>query len=434
MNTPTGELTRLLTGAADDIVEHRTAPGPDIPQLWRRGRRVTWAARTAAAGILGVVLLLVATGGVLLSGIPATVPSVGGMLTYPEVVSDLFPELLRTGDEPIFGLVATVPTASESDDSLVIERRGALASLGTSAVRADHIVLTAGGTAPALAPDGKRVRSSEGIVDLTDGSLTRPNSTDPVIQSLTGSRSVWSPDSQHVLVDTANGPAVLNVYADPVLTPAAGDQQVRAAGWRDITTLLGVRPAAGGGLDIVTRGLTEPRWTTVGTVAADAVRGSATPSRVFAAPDGSRLLLVWPGGSDPARSVLVDARTGARVPLAGETSATTAVWGSCDPVWQAGQPLLADGGLRRPASGETVMAFSGHTRHGCVALAGNELTGTPAPGAADAWQERLWRLWAAALPLGGVLALVGLVWMVVALRRSRRHGERFLPMVLGRLF
>jgi hypothetical protein len=36
--------------------------------------------------------------------------------------------------------------------------------------------------------------------------------------------------------------------------------------------------------------------------------------------------------------------------------------------------------------------------------------------------------------VGGVLVLVGTIWMVVALRRTRRNGEDFLPMLLGRLF
>ena len=92
--------------------------------------------------------------------------------------------------------------------------------------------------------------------------------------------------------------------------------------------------------------------------------------------------------------------------------------------------VLKDAGLRRPVSGEDVMSFSGHTQHGCVALAANELTGAPAPGAAGVWRERLWQVWIAALPVGGAVALLGAVWMVVALRRSRRHGEDFLPMVL----
>ena len=165
-------------------------------------------------------------------------------------------------------------------------------------------------------------------------------------------------------------------------------------------------------------------------MAADAVQGPASPSRVFAAPDGSRLLLIWPAEPGPARSVLVDARTGTPVSFAGETATTTIKWDNCDPVWRAGQPLSAQGGLRRPATGEDIMRFSGHSEHGCVSLAGNELTGAPAPGAAGAWQERTWQAWTAALPFGGVLALVGAVWMVLALRRSRRHGEHFLPMIL----
>lgn len=440
MTPPTEELTRLLNGAADALVERDRVPGPDAPVLWRRGRRVTWAGRAAAAGIMAVVLLLVMTGGVLLAGIPAAVPAEGGTLTYPQVVSDMSADVRRTGDEPVFGLVATQPTEPQSSDSLVIERQGSLTSLGTGPAAGDHIVLSAGGTAPPLAPDGKRALtdlgntdpadgSVIGIIDLTNGVVTRPISTDPVIRSLTGSRGVWSPDSRHVLVSTTDGPAVLDAFAVTVLSPAPGDQEVRAAGWRDGSTLLGVRPTADG-LAIVTRGLTDPQWSTTATVAADAASAPVSPSRVFASPDGSRLLLVLPAGSGAARSVLVDAGTGARVPFAGENPSTSVAWDHCDPVWQAGQPLSANGGLRRPATDETVMAFSGHRSLGCVALAGNELTGAPAPGAAGAWQERLWQVWTAALPLALVLVLLATVWMVVALRRSKRHGEDFLPMVL----
>jgi hypothetical protein len=82
----------------------------------------------------------------------------------------------------------------------------------------------------------------------------------------------------------------------------------------------------------------------------------------------------------------------------------------------------------------SVLRVSGHGEHGCVSLAGNELTGAPVAGAAGAWQERAWQQWVAALPVGGVLVLVGTIWMVVALRRTRRNGEDFLPMLLGRLF
>jgi hypothetical protein len=448
MTPPTDELTRLLTSAADHLVERAGVPGPDTPRLWRQGRRSTWLARSAAVGLVAVIMLLVATGGLLLSGIPTAVPAVGGALTYPVVVSDMFPKFLPVGDDAIFGLVATVPAASESADSLVIERAGVLANLGTGPARGDRIVLSSNGTAPALAPDGRRVLVVDADVDPVDGSdfliinlgtgaRARPSGTDP-IRALPGSRGVWSPDSRHVLVDTLTGPVVLDASADPVLAPALGDGTVRAAGWRDDETVIAVRQTAGDGgpgLDIVVRGLTDSGWTRVSTVAADALTGAGQLLRVFAAPDGSRLLLAHPAdASGPAGSVLVDARTGARVPFAAGGPSTTVAWDGCAPVWRGGQPLLADGALRRPVTGESVMTFTGHREHGCVSLAGDELTGAPAPGATGAWQERLWRLWTASLPLGAVLALIGVAWMVLALRRSRKHGEDFLPMLLGRLF
>jgi hypothetical protein len=439
MTPPTEELTRLLTGAAGDLVERDRVPAPDAPVLWRRGRRATWVARAAATGIALVVALLVVTGGLLVGGLPSTAPAQGGTLTYPQVVSDMFTQVRQVGDEPLFGLVTTLPTASSSSDSLVIERQGSLSSLGTTPAAGNHVVLSADGAAPPIAPDGRRALtdlgnglgdgSAIGSIDLTDGTVARPIAADPVIESVISSRGVWSPDSQHVLVATADGPAVLDRFVDPVLAPADGDREVRAGGWRDDSTLLGVRPTAGG-LDVVTRGLTDARWSTAGRVDPAVVTGPGAPSRVFASPDGSRLLLLWSAGSGSTRSVLVDARTGARVPFTGETASTTVAWDTCDPVWQADQPLTALGGLRRPATGESVMRFSGHREHGCVSLAGNELTGTPAPGAAGAWQETALQAWKAALPFGAVLALVGAVWMVVALRRSRRHGEDFLPMVL----
>ena len=43
MSPSTHELTRILTGAADDIVERGTVRGPDAPMMWRRGRWATWA-------------------------------------------------------------------------------------------------------------------------------------------------------------------------------------------------------------------------------------------------------------------------------------------------------------------------------------------------------------------------------------------------------
>jgi hypothetical protein len=432
MTPSTEELTRILTGVAGDIVERGTVRGPDAPMMWRRGRWATWAGRAAVALIAAVVTLIVSTGALLVSGLPSTTPATGEAATYPEVVSDLFIQDTKAMSSPIFGLVAETPTGSQPDDTLMIERQGALATLITAAAtNGEHPRLSSGGTL-ALAPDGRRVWTSEGILDIDDGFVTHPLASSPASNRM---RGVWSPDSEHVLIDTVDGPAVTNRFADVVLSPVPGGEQVRAAGWRDATTVLGVRPSADGRLDVVTRRLTDPTWQTAARVALDAVNGATWPSRAYAAPDGSRLLLIFlPAGSDPARSVLVDARTGEKFPLVGESSTTTVAWDNCDPVWQAGQPLLANNGLRRPATNQSVMSFSGHRQHGCVSVAGNQLTGAPTPGAAGALKEHAWQLWVAALPYGGVLALVGLVWMVVALRRSRRHGERFLPAVVARLF
>src|SRR5690242_12651276 len=112
MTPPTEELTRLLTGAADDLLERDRVPGPDAPLLWRRGRRVTWAARAAAGGIVAVVVLLVLSGGLLVRGLPATPPAQGGTLTYPKVVSDRSADVRLVGDEPLFGLVTVASSGA----------------------------------------------------------------------------------------------------------------------------------------------------------------------------------------------------------------------------------------------------------------------------------------------------------------------------------
>lgn len=439
MTTPPDELTRLLAGAADDIVERSPLPGPDTTRLWRQGRRGTWLARAAAAGLAAALVLVGGAMVAVVRAAPATVPSNGTSLTYPELVSDLFTMGTRADPGPVFALVALPPLEHQGSHTGVIHRSGALTGLprwsgSTTTVDLD----TLDDPGRTLAPDGLHVLTPEGILDLGDGSLTRPLVVEGVRQLVVGSRAVWSPDSQHVAVATAAGPLVLDRFADVVLQPAEGDAGVMLAGWRDDGTLLGLRSpsaAEGTAFDVVRRGLDAPAWTTVATIPADAVRvadatGQVAPSAVFASPDGSRLLLVDRGG----HSVLVDAATGQRVAFAGATSASVDVpWDGCDPVWQGNQPLLAHGGLKRPGDGATVLAFSDRVDAGCVVLAGNELTGTPAPG--REWREQVWSV---VLPLFWALALVGAVWltvwMVVALRRSRKHGDDFLPMMLGRLF
>ena len=91
MTRSTDELTRLLTGAADDIVERDRVPGPDAPVLWRRGRRTTWAVRASAAALAALLVLVLGSLVVVLGPVPTSLPAGTGRLTYPEYVSDLMP-------------------------------------------------------------------------------------------------------------------------------------------------------------------------------------------------------------------------------------------------------------------------------------------------------------------------------------------------------
>jgi len=153
------------------------------------------------------------------------------------------------------------------------------------------------------------------------------------------------------------------------------------------------------------------------------------PSAAHASPDGSSVLVIFPAvtGSDAVAGVLVDTRTGERVAFAGGGIDATGDWDACDPVWQGNVPLTASGGLYRAADGAAVMEFSDRLDFGCVTLAGNELTGAPEARSAGLVREQVWGV---ALPIGVGLVVIALVWSAVALRRSRRRGERFLPWIL----
>ncbi len=446
MTTPTDDLSRLLRAAADVATEAGPPAVPDAPVLWSRGRRATWLGR-AVAGALAValVVLVVATTAVM-RAVPTAVPAEGPGATYPTQVSALFPGSYHAGGGPVFGVVrvgadddGANPYASPGA-LYVIDRDGLLATLPNWVGITSGVTTDPGDADPSVAPDGLRMLSQDGIVDVRDGSTVVPPWSDDVMAAGLGTRGTWSPDSRLVAVPTSSGAAVLDPARLRVLDPVPGDATVLVAGWRDDTTLLGLRRSAGpGGFEVVGRSLDDTAWSVVTALPASTLAvpaapdGRLTPTIAYASPDGARLLLVdRPAARAGGLAVLVDAATGRRVDFAGrQGTAEDAAWDGCDPVWRDGQPLRASGGLTRPADGAAVMSFGGRTDVGCVALAGAELTGDADLHTAGAVREQVWRV---ALPLGGALALVGLVWMVVALRRSRRGGEHFLPMIVGRLF
>jgi hypothetical protein len=421
MTPSTDELSRVLRESAADLVERANRPGPDTAALWGRGRRATLLARAAGAGLAGVALVLIAALALVMRPVSPTEPADGVTSTYPGFVSDLFPGGFEPGPSPVFGFVAALgdgPTMT-----FAVDRRGLLAAVP--------------GVSPAWeggvpAPDGHHLLTQEGIADLRDGSVVQPMRGEPNPGGLVWSDGRWSPDSQYVLLDTADGPTVLDAFANPVWVPGDDDSEVRPAGWVDASTAMGVRARALDGirtLEVVTRGLDDPAWATMGPIEVGAVGGQVSPSAVHASPDGSRLLLLYPvsSGSDAGSGVLVDAATGQRVAFAGGDASTAVGWDACTPVWQRNEPLTASGGLNRPTDGATVVEFSGRLDLGCLSLAGNELTGAADPRSAGLLREEVWRV---ALPLGGALAVIALVWSAIALRRSHRRGERFLPWIL----
>lgn len=418
MTPPTDELSRVLRESAADMVERAHLPGPDAATLWGRGRRATMVARAAGAGLAVVAVLLVAAMALVMRPAAPTQPAEGVTSTYPQFVSDLFPGRFETGAAPVLGFVAVA--GEGPTETFVVDRHGVLAAVpGVSPA-------SQGGV---LAPDGHHLLTPEGIADLRDGSVVRPMRSDPETEGHSWTGGVWSPDSTHLLVGTVDGPTVIDPFANSVWAPEDDDSAVLPAGWLDASTVMGVRDRSVDGirtLEVVSRGLADTDWTSLSPIDIGVVDGQEAPSAVHASPDGSRLLLVYAGTVGRA-GVLVDAQSGQRVAFTGADPDSVLGWDECTPVWQRNQPLTASGGVRSPVNAAQAMEFSDRMDLGCVSLAGNELTGSPDLRSAGLVREQVWRV---VLPLGGALALTALVWSAIALRRSHRRGERFLPWIL----
>ena len=357
----------------------RPRPRPGRPRLWRRGRRTTWVARGAAAGLAALVLVLV--GGRAGRGdraAPTTVP-VGRepARPTPSVVSDMFAGALPGGGRPGLrrwsadrGVPARGATSSSSSGG---EPRRACTGPRTATNRRAWLSLDAG-RLPSWHPTVSTVLTSDGVLVLTDGDRGRTgghSTSRHVAGGRTGVHDVWSPDSRHVAAGHRPGSAPsLDRYADVVLAATAGDQTAWCppAG-ATTSTLLGVRspsagarrstsspaasPSRGGRRSAPSRGCRGRSRTRLAT-------GLRATGRVRVSSTALRLLLATGAAPQRARRHR-DRGSGCPSPVRNGVDGSCA-WDSCDPVWQAGQPLVADGGLRRPATGESVMALLGPRR------------------------------------------------------------------------
>lgn len=423
MSAPDDQLSRVLRGAAEGILGQPDLRGPDADSLWREGRRVTWAARVAAGGLVAAVVLMVLAMVLVVRPAPASLPADGGDPAYPTFISDLFPGGHEVSTTSVFALVDGERGAPGQMSTYVVTRGG-----GLDAVHPADVDLAGA----VLAPDGLHALTEAGIVDLTDGYVGPLLSDSPLRERSYPGRAVWSPDSAHVAVDTVKGPVVVDLFSDAVVVPTPDDAAIRVVGWSGPSTVLGVLdggPGSAGGLKLLSRQLGAARWVPTGTVIAPPSGvANARPTGVWISPDGSRVLLDYDGtiGAGGRSWVVVDTATGMPLPLAGTAAPAVLAWDQCAPVWRDDRPLLAHGGVTDPVDGSAVIAFAGRIPMGCVQVAGADLTGRPDPSTAAHLRERAYGV---VLPVGGVLAVVGGIWLVIALRRSRRNGERFLPML-----
>lgn len=430
MSAPTNDLQRRLEQLADATLEQAPVAAPDGDAVWRRGRRRTWIARSAAAGLVAAAVALATSLVLVMRPAEHALPSEGDGLSYPVFVSDLFPGRWEPGQRPVFGILTHKSGDDASQGGWIIERNGTLSHVPS------EWPLTGAG---ALAPDGLQFVTSEGIVrlDRDANSIMRSSHSDPLIggERRLGTLWRWSPDSQHVLIATDKGPAVVNELVDVSTPPldASSDDDILPAGWLDATTIVGLRPHRSdpGLLDIMARSLDATTWSVLSTVDPRSGPASGSPTSAYVSPDGSRMLLISMHDSDDRSGLatLADTRSGQLVRI-DEGVDTATSWDGCPPVWRGQQPLRAAQGLENPMDGSrTIMTLFDPTNVECVALAGNELTGERDVSPAGLQRERALDV---ILPGAGLLALVVAVWALAALRRSRRlegGSKRWLPMI-----
>ncbi len=460
MTHPTDELTRLLTGAADDIVERDRVPGPDTPGLWRRGRRTTWAARGAAAGLVAVVVAVMGVA-VWPTGAPrASDPAVAvnddgtmRLTAYPDVIAK--PPNIRTTTTP--GVTAALVPGDELEPVYAVSPTGVVSRVPLP--RDDWGF----GTGPALSPDGRWVARGPAITNLLTGATVPSAPERAQLERAWGppeEPAWWSPDSARIFAGTFNqgqpkfGGVVIGTDGSTTEVPPVEDGIVPVfAGWSDEDTLLALLDLGPGStrLELRTWTVGDAAWTDDGTVISWSPSDTLA-TRASLSPDGSRLLVVSSDDTQDTESVggtnamMFDPRTGAQLGMpADDGSLTPSSWAEgsgvtwqgwgCRTAWSGGLPVMTDGTVRGfvdtdpnglidgKVTTERVAVSSGYGQP-CVAFAGNELRGTPLTNRVALWQERLWT-WG--------WPVLGLALVVLALWGWNRRHRNLWRKPLGHL-
>ena len=468
MTPSTEELTRLLTGAADDIVEGHHGLGPDAPALWGRGRRATWAARGAAVGVVAAVVaaigLAVWPTGAPRTSDPAVMVDVDGttrLTAYPDVIAKA-PNVLTTTTP---GVTAAVVPGEGPDQVYAVSPAGVVSRVPLPREESQF------GAGPALSPDGRWVAHGPALSNLVTGATVPPAPARAQLERTWGSPegpAWWSPDSRRIFVGTVNegqprfGGVVIGTDGSTTEVPVIVDGIAPIfAGWLDDTTLLALLDLGPGStrLELRTWTFGDTAWTDRGTVISWSPKDTLT-TRASLSPDGSRLLLVSSDDTQETQSIagtnamMFDPRTGAQLGMpAGDGSLTPSQWGKgtavtwkgwgCRSAWRGGLPVITDGSIRGFVDTDPTGLVDGKTTtelvavspgygEACVAFAGNELRGTPVTNHLAVWQERLWT-WG--WPLLGVDLVVLALW-----GWNRRHKNLWrrplghLPPIIAKPF